>query len=136
MAGREFPLAPSQANSWEELRDDFNSLIVILSDHLRTEEENSVTTYETGWSDNSTDPVKFSKDSNNRVFIRGFADHAGPTPPEQIFTLPAGYRPGAKIIQWSDDHKLEVRTDGAVYFNSGTWGGSTNLTGITFFAEG
>jgi hypothetical protein len=136
MAGREFPIRASNADSWEELRRDLNELILILSDHLRIEEENSVTTYESGWSDNSTDPVRFSKDPNNRVFIRGFADHVGPTPPAKIFTLPAGYRPGEKIIQWNDDHKLEVRTDGTVYFNSGTWGSSTNFTGINFFAEG
>ena len=136
MAGRQFPLPLSQAESLEALREDLNELILFLQSNFSIETENSVTTYETGWSD-GTDEVEFVKDPNNRVFIRGTAAHAGPTPPETIFTLPAGYRPGVKIVsELYRDHVIEVDTDGTVDFISGTWSSSTNLTGITFFAEG
>ena len=137
MGQREFPLPASQAEDLETLRRDLNDLIAFLEKNFRIEAENAVDSYETGWSD-GTDEVEFRKDPNNRVFIRGFAAKTTPSPPEKIFTLPAGYRPGVDILYWSGEHELEVKTDGSVYYNStvGAWGGSTNLTGINFFAEG
>jgi hypothetical protein len=135
MAGREFPLPLCSATDVEGVKDALNELILFLMNYFSIEDVNGVTTYESGWSDGS-ESVEFGRDPLNRVYIRGFAAHAGPTPPEKIFTLPADYRPGEKITQWNGDHVIEVRTDGTVYFNSGTWGTSTNLTGITYFAEG
>ena len=135
MAGRAFPIPLCYSDDAKGVRDSLNELILHLQGVFQIEVENRVTTYEAGWSDGG-EPVEYYKDPNHRVSFRGFAAHAGPAPPEKIFTLPAGYRPGEKITQWNGGHVIEVRTDGTVYFNSGAWGGSTNLTGIAYFAEG
>ena len=135
MAGREFPLSLCTAEDLQGVIDVLDRLMLTLMRELRVEAEDGVTTFQGSWSDGSED-VEIRKDPIGWVHLRGFADHSGsPTPPEHIFTLPEGYRPGVKITAWQGGHVIEVRTDGTVYINSGV-GSTTNFTGISFFAEG
>jgi len=71
-----------------------------------------VTSYATGWQDNSTDPLKFRKVGSKTVTIRGKTSNVTPsgfTSDKDIFTLPVGYRP-------AKDRKFVVSTQASDFY--------------------
>ena len=97
----------------------------------------------TNWSATAgSQAPRFRKDSNGIVYLEGDATGAVDTAPDTIFTLSAGFRPGAPlgfVCQSgvaTQQGFIEVNADGMVVFQAGTLRANTQLTGIIFRAEG
>lgn len=88
-------------------------------------------TYQNSWSDNSQ-PVKYSKNTNGTVSLRGNAQHTGASS-ATIFTLPAGYRPAQNMTIITHNGSaaclISIETNGAVIPTSQT---VVFFDGITF----
>ena len=99
--------------------------------------------FQTNWQNygNGYAPAKYYKDKEGVVHLSGLVKNSlNPAPVSIIFVLPVGFRPldGQRIFIVGGVNvatRIEVATDGKVYY---TFGGSTadiSLDGITFRAE-
>jgi hypothetical protein len=113
-------------------------------------------TFASGWTYwSATDPTfpraGWEKAPDGTVRLRGIVHRtvSAWTPPQVMFTLPAGVRPGGRLVFSTvgyangarGDCRVEVYANGNVelFASPGTWGGSVNLVGldgISFWAEG
>lgn len=81
--------------------------------------------------------VGYFKDKNGIVHIKGLV--SGGSTGTDIFTLPTGYRPSGNLIfmQLANNAiaRIDVQSDGSVYYSSGQSGVFLTLSGISFRAE-
>jgi hypothetical protein len=132
--GIDRPLDQVTGTDVDSIKVDLAFILRQISSYLRIEDYREVDNFETGWSD-GTPAVQFYRGPDMRVHLSGFADNAAPAFPEDVFTLPVGYRPEASMIFWIGDQEIEVGSDGKVTVNSApsfSPGTGANLTGISF----
>lgn len=99
---------------------------------LSTVAESSMAGYSAGWSDVAGQPVEWYE-SLSCVHMRGLAQKITPAFPDTLFTLSVGHRPFRKHTFWYGAHVIEVNTNGTVVLTAAPgYGGTTNLTGISF----
>lgn len=110
---------------------------------IETQQAWQAVVYANGWADyDATEWFggQYYKDSLGIVHLRGLLRTGTVTSGTTMFTLPAGYRPGRKILQptMSNNNlaRIELHTDGTAKTNAGVAAGWVTIANISFRAEG
>ena len=98
-------------------------------------------TYKNGWVDYDTTygGAKYYKDALGLVHLQGLIKSGTTTSGTAFFTLPAGYRPGVRLIFPVTSNnaiaRVDIQTNGDVTANAGVASNWVNLSNIVFRAE-